>query len=99
MTFESPRDKINKVIVRPANSDLPGHPPIYGSFATLPVRAWFFRYLSLDHSLPGIFSHLFDLRRFATSSFFAVVRQLTIDYSLTTGIHQQLLIRSVMKEF
>ena len=28
---------------------------IYGSFATLPVRAWFFRYLSLDHSLPGIF--------------------------------------------
>ena len=28
---------------------------IYGSFATLPVRAWFFRYLSLGHSLPGIF--------------------------------------------
>ena len=28
---------------------------IYGSFATLPVRAWFFRYLSLDHSLSGIF--------------------------------------------
>ena len=28
---------------------------IYGSFATLPVRAWFFRNLSLDHLLPGIF--------------------------------------------
>ena len=28
---------------------------IYGSFATLPVRAWFFHNLSLDHSLPGIF--------------------------------------------
>ena len=33
---------------------------IYGCFATLPVRAWFFRYLSLDHSVT---------RRFGTKPF------------------------------
>ena len=45
------------------------------------------------------FSHLFDLSRFTTMLFFAVVRQLTINYSLTTGIHQSLLIRSVIRPF
>ena len=45
------------------------------------------------------FSHLFDLSRFAAMLFFAVVRQLTINYSLTTGIHQSLLIRSVIRTF
>ena len=34
------------------------------------------------------FSNLFDLSRFATSLFFAAARQLTVDYSLTPGIHQ-----------
>ena len=47
----------------------------------------------------GYFSHLFDLSRFATSLFFEVVRQLTINYSLTTCIHQSLLIRSVIRTF
>ena len=66
---------------------------------------WIIRYLTCSHldlSLPFIrsfatwhFSHLFNLRHFATSLFFAVVRQLTINYSLNTGIHR-LLICSVI---
>ena len=70
---------------------------------------WTFPYLTCSRlvlSLPFIysfatryFSHLFDLSRFATTFFFAVVRQLTINYSLTTGIHQSLLIRSVIRTF
>ena len=70
---------------------------------------WIFRYLTCSRlvlSLPFIgsfasryFSHLFDLSRFATTLFFAVVRQLTINYSLTTGIHQSLLIRSVIRTY
>ena len=68
---------------------------------------WIFRYLTRSRlilSLPFIgsfatwyFSHLFDLSRFATTLFFAVVRHLTINYSHTTGIHQSLLIRSVIR--
>ena len=70
---------------------------------------WIFRYLTCSRlvlSLPFIgsfatqyFSHLFDFSRFAATLFFAVVRQLTINYSLTTGIHQSLLIRSVIRTF
>ena len=70
---------------------------------------WIFRYLTCSRlvlSLPFIgsfaaryFLHLFDLSRFATTLFFAVVRQLTINYSLTTGIHQSLLICPVIRTF
>ena len=49
-----------------------------GSFATFHSGSFATRY----------FSHLFDLSRFATSLFFAVVRQFTVNFSLTTGIHQ-----------
>ena len=70
-----------------------------------PPDLWIFCYLTcsdLDLLLPFIgsfatryFSHLFNLSTFATSLFFAVtvVRQLTVNYSLTT---QWILIRSVM---
>ena len=59
---------------------------------------WTFRDLDFSrvvHSRPMIgpfatryFSHLFDPSRFATSVIFAVCRQLTVNYSLTTSCIQ-----------
>ena len=41
------------------------------------------------------FSHLFDPSRFATSVIFAVCRQLTVNYSLTTSCIQSFLLISI----
>ena len=43
------------------------------------------------------FSHLFDPSRFATSVIFAVCRQITVNYSLTTSCIQSFLLISISR--